>query len=159
MIFYFKLTAITSDTYITSEERLWLQFGMTAYEGSKYVTLRPTLIWGVTRESVIQNLTSIWPIKVDYRKLIVSICPSMMMWYELLLFNTAYQNLAFNLGLTGNSETKIRCQTDQSASKNFGFPIPRVEEDSVKSSTQKACSIAFWYSQRTDALCAMQNYN
>jgi len=62
----------------------------------------------------------------------------------MLLFDRAYQNLAFNLGETGNSETKILCQTNQPGSKNF--PVPRIEEDSGKSSTQKTCSIALWYS-------------
>jgi len=66
-----------------------------------------------------------------------------MICYELLLFDSVYQNLAFNLGQTDNSETKILCQNNQSGSKNFGFPTPRVEDDFVKSSTHP---IAFCYS-------------
>jgi hypothetical protein len=76
----------------------------------------------------------------------------------LLLFDTAYQNLAFNLGEIGNSETKILWQTDQSGSKNFGFPIPRVEEDSGKSSTEDTLhSIMVFIKSTRVLLCAMQN--
>ena len=47
-----------------------------------------------------------------------------------LLFDTANQNLAFGLQLTGKSATKDWGQTNQSGSRNVGFLCSQLQEDS-----------------------------
>jgi hypothetical protein len=43
-----------------------------------------------------------------------------------LLFDTANKNLAFGLRLTGKSTTKRLGQTNQSGSRNGGFPCSQL---------------------------------